>query len=294
MNDFKILTATLSKELKGIVKALEVIQSSKGLSPDQFSAFVSIVLTTFKEGFKGDPFRYEDLTPSQKAEILPRKGVDFFSEKDIEDMVNAVHALIKVPVAGKDFYTAEDKQKFLTDVVKACAKQIKELQEKSAYNNREERKSMIEEIKTYFSVFYITEKSLNKILKGFNFVKALGTTDFAAIARGLETLKGRERLDASAIKNLPIPVTNVISSITTSGGTSASVAIEKLTPTTSGNNVTLDLTALAHSWSVIIAVFKDGQLVDPASANNGWSRAVNTITVLNTDTTAVFMVEYAY
>lgn len=76
--------------------------------------------------------------------------------------------------------------------------------------------------------------------------------------------------------------------------TGSSVATEKLTPTTSGDNITLDLTGLANTFSTIQWVAKNGQILDSADATFGWSRVANTITVLTAANTDIFLVHYTY
>lgn len=76
------------------------------------------------------------------------------------------------------------------------------------------------------------------------------------------------------------------------GGTNT--ATDKVTPVTSGNNITLDLTTLSHVFTTIQFVTKNGQTLDPNDATYGWSRSVNTITVLNASNTDVFLVNYNY
>lgn len=80
----------------------------------------------------------------------------------------------------------------------------------------------------------------------------------------------------------------------TGGAVGVNTATEKLNPTTSGNNITLDLTGLAHVFTAIQGVWKNGSLLDSADATFGWSRSTNTITVLNASNTDVFYVQYNY
>lgn len=81
-----------------------------------------------------------------------------------------------------------------------------------------------------------------------------------------------------------------VADVTGSGG-GASVATEVLTAVQSGADITLDLTALAHTFVAIEVVFRNGQGVTPVT---GWSRTANTITVFNADPTEIFMVQYTY
>lgn len=81
---------------------------------------------------------------------------------------------------------------------------------------------------------------------------------------------------------------------TIAASASANIATEKLTPTTSGANITLNLALLAHTFSTVLGVYKNGQLLDPAATDFGWSRSSNTITVLNAANTDTFLVQYTY
>ena len=80
-----------------------------------------------EKGEKGDPFRYEDFTPEQLAELkgadgqngtdgyTPIKGVDYFTEAEIQDIVNRTASKLNVvktvmdsvAVAGVQYYLGE-------------------------------------------------------------------------------------------------------------------------------------------------------------------------------------------
>lgn len=78
------------------------------------------------------------------------------------------------------------------------------------------------------------------------------------------------------------------------GGGSTNVATEKLTPTTSGSDITLNLALLSHTFVTIQWVSKNGQVLDPSDGSFGWIRVSNTITVLNAGDADVFLVHYTY
>jgi len=82
--------------------------------------------------------------------------------------------------------------------------------------------------------------------------------------------------------------------ITSVGGSGANVATEKLTPTVSGADITLDLSSLSQTFDTIQWVAKNGQILDSSDATFGWSRVTTTITVLNATTTDIFLVHYTY
>lgn len=75
------------------------------------------------------------------------------------------------------------------------------------------------------------------------------------------------------------------------GGAGTNIATEVLAPTQSGSDITLDLTALSHTFVAIEVVFRNGQNITPIAS---WSRTGNTITVFNADATEIFQVQYTY
>lgn len=76
--------------------------------------------------------------------------------------------------------------------------------------------------------------------------------------------------------------------VSTSG---ANIATEALTGVQSGNNVTLNLAGLAHTYSAIVWVSRNGQILTPTSS---WSRVGDTITVLNASAGNSFLINYTY
>lgn len=77
-------------------------------------------------------------------------------------------------------------------------------------------------------------------------------------------------------------------------GSGSNVATQKLTGVQSGSNVTIDLAGLSHPFSVILGVYKNGQLLDPSDPSFGWSRIGNIITVLNGFDTDAYLISYTY
>lgn len=82
--------------------------------------------------------------------------------------------------------------------------------------------------------------------------------------------------------------------VTGGSGSGSAVATEKLTPSASGSNITLDLTGLSNTYDTVQWVAKNGQILDPDDATFGWSKTGDTITVLNGADTDIFMVSYSY
>lgn len=91
--------------------------------------------------------------------------------------------------------------------------------------------------------------------------------------------------------------TNGTWTIAATGG-GASIATEKLTPTTSGSDITLDLTTLAHTSTGVLLVTRSGQVIMPngsaALPGSSWSQSGTTITVYNADNTDIYLVQYTY
>lgn len=82
-------------------------------------------------------------------------------------------------------------------------------------------------------------------------------------------------------------------------GSNPDAATESLTPTQVGNDITLDLTGLSNTFSVILGIFRNGQLVTSGTSGGSdgssrWSRAGNIVTVYNAADSDFFSVQYTY
>lgn len=82
-----------------------------------------------------------------------------------------------------------------------------------------------------------------------------------------------------------------VSGWTGSAAAGSNVATETITGVTSGANVTLDLTTLAHPFVAIEVVFRNGQALTPTT---DWSRSSNTITVTGATSSDVYQVQYIW
>lgn len=83
-----------------------------------------------------------------------------------------------------------------------------------------------------------------------------------------------------------------VAGVTAAGGAGGTnIATETLTATASGANITLDLTALAHTFVAIEVIFRNGPATTPVT---DWSRSSNTVTVFNADPSEIFQVQYTY
>lgn len=90
-----------------------------------------------------------------------------------------------------------------------------------------------------------------------------------------------------------VRVSDGVAVLTVAAG-APTLSTEKLVPTASGDNATLDLTGLAHTFTAIQWIAKNGQVLDASDATFGWSRSSNTVTVLNAADTDIFLVSYSY
>ncbi len=79
----------------------------------------------------------------------------------------------------------------------------------------------------------------------------------------------------------------------TSSSTGSTTAVQTLVPTQVGSDITLDLTGLAHVFTSVLGVTRQGIFVTP-SASDGWSRVGNTITVKNASDSDTYQVMYTY
>ena len=83
-----------------------------------------------------------------------------------------------------------------------------------------------------------------------------------------------------------------IAAVTASGGgTGTNIATERVTPVTSGSDITLDLTTLAHTFVAVEVVFRNGPATTPTL---DWTLSGSMITVFNADNTEIFQVQYTW
>jgi len=135
------------------------------------------------------------------------------------------------------------------------------------------------------------------------------------IARGLESLGYTQKLDYTlGLKNKPlrqkeksvmrgggdiIQAGSNITIVSNSDGTKTistsftglNVLTESLQGTQSGDNVTLNLTQLTNTFSTILFVTRQGQILTPTES---WTRSGNTITITNASAGNTFLVSYLY
>lgn len=82
-----------------------------------------------------------------------------------------------------------------------------------------------------------------------------------------------------------------VAGFTSSAAAGQNIATETLTATTSGANITLDLTTLSHTFVAIEVVFRNGQALTPTA---DWSRSSNTITVTGATSSDVYQIQYIW
>lgn len=142
MNDGKIINATLRRELDGIRKTLQVLATKEG---------GLVIVEMLLQALKGD----DGYTPVKDKDYFdgktPQKGVDYWTKEEIEAVIDSVASKVavkrgkdywtkddvrfviesatkgvKVPKVGKDFYTKEEKQKLVGEVIKQVTKDFKQ------------------------------------------------------------------------------------------------------------------------------------------------------------------------
>lgn len=199
-HDNKILNATLARELHGIRDMLESVLRAKGTEKDIARITkeldrVEAVFSGFK-GDKGDALTWEMLTPEQKAELKgkdgekPVKGKDYFTKKEIKEFIDGIRSAIKIPVKGKDYYSDEDRASMIADLEKIFGKK--------GYADKSQFKKLMDSVKEIARKGSLTQ--IRTIIKDSADTLLANP---ARIARALEKLVGKQRLDAKAIKNLP-------------------------------------------------------------------------------------------
>lgn len=213
MNDKKILNATLARELKGIKESLELLSKSKGISAEQFSELVSFLSKSFGtfKGDKGDKLLWADLTDTQKASLkgyTPRRGKDYMTLEDLHHIAQRAFKMVKMPVRGKDWDTPADRAAIIAELAKLIKNPIKG----KDYFTKKEVADLIYQVQKKVKPDTIIIRETTKAA-----VKSV-LDDPEAIARALETLKGGQRLSASAIKGLPSPFVSFGSSGGADGG----------------------------------------------------------------------------
>lgn len=203
MQDTKILAHTIKQELKAL---RELLASKDTTRP--------LVLTDQEfENLRGEAGRDGRDGTNGKT---PKKGVDYLTEKEIASLVKTIAKMVPRPQVGKDFYTLEERQKFQ----ELIERQVRESMPKKGvdYLTDKEEKALLRKV-TKAVLSEVEDKlavSENKLEKSFTerfkaFKKQLGDSirewvlgNGEPIARALERLKGQDRLDAKAIKNIPL------------------------------------------------------------------------------------------
>lgn len=249
MNEIKILNQTLKSELSKIRAGLV---EERG----ELKTIVETILAS-KRGPQGEagysPVKGVDYFDGK----TPKKGVDYLTDKEVADFIRLAAKLVPRPQRGKDYYTPEDQKHFETLLLKAVkagmpvrgVDYLTQSDEKAFV--KKVLKSSRSEVDTKIArSVEQQDKSLTRRFKAFGVeflgkVKALFVDNADDIARALETLKGNRRLDAKAIKNLPIPVTNIINN--TGGG-----GVNTETPTPAADGATMIFTVTNAPKFVIV------------------------------------------
>ncbi len=113
------------------------------------------------------------------------------------------------------------------------------------------------------------------LLKTVNFIPGTGMT--------ISPVRNGNRLDLT---------------FSATGASTANIAMQAITASQSGSDITLDLTTLPHTATGVLIVTRQGQVVvpgtNPGDGTSAWHLSGTTITVYNADASEVFLVQYTY
>lgn len=166
-----------------------------------------------------DSLRKEVISNIKLPEIALPKVMDGKDGKDGEDGKDGSDGV--TPVKGKDYFTKEE----INDIKDQIVKSVKS-------------KTKID----YSEVDSAIEKQLNEFSEEFvdYIIKQVSQTP-EDIRDALETLEGDNRLDASAIKNLPTQAALITGGSSAGGGTSNHADLTNLNWSTAGHTIDTDL-----------------------------------------------------
>lgn len=192
----------------------------------------------------------------------PKKGSDYFTEEEKEELITYIQSQIRIPEDGED----ADEQRIVDSVLKNIT--LPELPVFEApqdgytpqagidYPTEDQIKALIStEISYLFSIKPkdkgVTRDEINKMIG-----KIQQKIDWKAqaqeIARALETLKGKEKLDYNALKNLPEIPRGAKHTLHRGGGSSTGNAGTLQETTDLGSTTTNDIEITDTTKGVII------------------------------------------
>lgn len=253
-----------------------------------------------KDGYT--PRKFIDyFTPAEIDQIIkastPQKGKDYLTPKEIDDTNNLIAEKIGImieaknstlPKLGIDYPTFEQVRQMVSD-------RFYELE--SVEDVQEVGDDLIDGIKEKFTSVEMSGETILQKINSLPFEPKyqIPASRIIGLPRGKngKYLHGGGDVVTAGVgisisSNTSTGVKTISSSVT--GEDSAT---ETLVGTQSGNNVTLDLTQLAHTFVTILFVSRQGQILN-SSITDGWSRSANTITITNAAAFDTFQVTYTY
>lgn len=189
----------------------------------------------------------------------------------------------RTPAAGVDFYTDAEKWAFIDRVKEEIMPTLmKEMKEQLAA--AVEAMPKVIERRSLPQISLIGRAGgarVRYLLAGSPLGEDIQTVDFGS---GLTAARGGEGY--------------LIVTATGGGGGGVNLATEVVTAVTSGNNVTINLTQLSHSFAAVQLVFRSGGNVPPGSApadgSSAYTISGNTLTIYNAGSGDGYLVTYTY
>lgn len=292
VDDGAVITVKGRRGLPG--KDADPVAVASALSADE--SFTSKI-----KGEKGDtPVKGEDYyTEEERAELLreatPVKGVDYFDEDDVEVLVReaAIRAapLVERPEDGKDS-KPEDVAKLLKKDP-AFQKAIKgEKGDEGGPDTGTDIVKKITDLKGDERLSYKALKDRPDIAGGSKTPGGGGGQDVAVYDETTLLTSVLKQLQFVGAGVTAVQINDGVIVVTIPGNSGgANIATEAVTATDAGgNNVNIDLTQLAHAWSTVEFVSRNGAIQDRTK----WSIVGDTLTLTGAVSTNSFQVQYTY
>lgn len=123
----KILNATLSKELGAMRAALQAVAEKESGYPILESLLKALRGDDGKTPEKGvDYFTEEDINAFmarvEREVVKPQRGKHYWTKEDVKFIVDSTYKMVKIPKVGKDFYTRSERRELVDDVMERVSK----------------------------------------------------------------------------------------------------------------------------------------------------------------------------
>lgn len=218
----------------------------------------------------------------------PVKGEDYFSEDDVEVIVNesAIRAAVLVP-KPKDGERGEKGDK--GDTIQGPKG---EKGERGSPDTGKDIVKKLTDLKDGERLSYKALKDRPDIAGGSKTPGGGGGQDVAVYDETTLLTSVLKQLQFVGAGVTAVQINDGVIVVTIPGGSGgASIATEAVTATDAGgNNVNIDLTQLAHTWSTVEFVSRNGAIQDRTK----WSIVGDTLTLTGAVSTNSYQVQYTY